>query len=53
MCLFAAIGDEVDMAEINSISSGSRYIFIASDFNAVQDLTDQIANEICRGGQYY
>ena len=48
---FVGIGTDLDEDEVIGISSGDEYVFMASDFNAVQNLTDAIANKICIEGK--
>ena len=50
---FVAVGTDLDVDEIKGISSGDGYVFMASDFNAVQNLTDAIAEQICITSKYY
>ena len=50
---FVGIGTDLDEDEIFGISSGDQYVFMASDFDAVQNLTNAIAEEICIEGKKY
>ena len=45
-CL-SAIGEILDMEEINGIVSNRDNVFNASAYGVVQDLTDAIADKIC------
>ncbi|KAI0208075.1 hypothetical protein LSAT2_007248 [Lamellibrachia satsuma] len=42
-----AIGEDIDMDEINGIASNEDYVFHASNYGQVQDLTKVIADKIC------
>ena len=50
---FVGVGTDLDEDEIFGISPGDDNVFMATDFNAVQDLTDAIAEQICNTSKYY
>ena len=47
-----AIGDDINRDEIKGIATNEDYVFEASDFSTVQDLTEEIAARVCGVGTY-
>ncbi|KAI0236837.1 hypothetical protein LSAT2_012606, partial [Lamellibrachia satsuma] len=45
-----AIGDDINRDEIKGIATNEDYVFEASDFSTVQDLTEEIAARVCGVG---
>ncbi|KAI0236833.1 hypothetical protein LSAT2_012602 [Lamellibrachia satsuma] len=45
--ILSAIGEDIEMDEINGIASNEDYVFHASSYDSVQDLTTVIVEKIC------
>ena len=51
ICVPSAIGQAINMDEVNGIANNEDYVFHAADYSQVQGLTNEIASKICSKGK--